>query len=178
MCTYLTSLSRDFPGPRSTFFHLRHQNNMGQIRLIKSPAPVSSHHSENSHFTDRAMKRLFIQDCILAAADLNLGWVFSLERISQDSKEHSMFCSPWTLIYHPLSIETASPMRTISFSKCFAVGFLIFAYLLSCFCLHKDAFISVSLTILRAQENLFTSKGPIHQKACQPLALFVTWEWN
>ena len=77
-----------------------------------------------------------------------------------------MFCSPWTLIYHPLSIETASPMRTISFSKCFAVGFLIFAYLLSCFCLHKDAFISVSLTILRAQENLFTSKGPIHQKAC------------
>lgn len=49
-------------------------------------------------------------------------------RNSQDSKEHSMFCLPYMLISHPLSIETASPMRTISFSKCFAVGFF-------CFCL-------------------------------------------
>ena len=57
-----------------------------------------------------------------------------------------MFCSPYMLISHPLSIETASPMRTISFSKCFAEGFFVFACLLSCFCLHKDAFISLSLT--------------------------------
>ena len=82
MCRYLTSLSRDFPGPRSTFFLLQHKNNMGQIRLIKSPAPVSSHHPEHSQFAARAMKRLFLQDYILAAADLTLGWVFSLEHIS------------------------------------------------------------------------------------------------